>query len=239
MMRNSLVAFALVALGFLSASPGYAQEGRSRTNKESVSLFQVPWQCPAAPEIACGGVAKPILLELERDPNISQAWVNRKGTVLAVVGRERSTRQSRGKVVQALLLEIFEKKVAKELKGTAREEELTRFLSADGWYRGADADSLSSEEADIIGARLVRRIQARTALSDEQARALESGFAKVFKGQFIQSPGVFGAAGKGPIDQKQRNEQLLKVAREHLDAGGLTAFHEAIAKGHRPLAGEK
>lgn len=239
MMKNLFVIFALTALGFFWSARGYAREDNMGPKKESVSLFQVPWQCPAAPEIACGGVAKPILLELEREPNISQAWVNRRGTVLAVVGSEGSTFQSRGKVVQALLLEIFDKKVATELKGKARDEEFTRFLSAEGWYRGAEADSLSREEADIIGARLVRRIQAQITLSDEHARALETGFAKVFKDQFIKSPGVFGAAGKGPIDQKQRNEQLLKVARDHLDAGGLAAFQETIAKGHRPLPGEK
>lgn len=57
-----------------------------KVKADLVSLFQVPLQCPAAPEIACGGRARPILLALESDATISEAWVNRAGNMLAVVG---------------------------------------------------------------------------------------------------------------------------------------------------------
>ncbi|MGH8162953.1 MAG: hypothetical protein ACREP1_01315, partial [Rhodanobacteraceae bacterium] len=36
---------------------------------ERVTIFQAPLRCPAAPQIGCGSAAKPILLELERDPD--------------------------------------------------------------------------------------------------------------------------------------------------------------------------
>src|SRR5260370_39131145 len=54
-----------------------SKEGAS---KMDVSIYQVPWRCPAALQIGCGRHAKPILLELEQNPGVSKAWVNRQGT---------------------------------------------------------------------------------------------------------------------------------------------------------------
>ena len=35
--------------------------------KKDVSVYRVPWVCPAAAQIGCGSHAKPILLELEQN----------------------------------------------------------------------------------------------------------------------------------------------------------------------------
>ncbi|MBI4657581.1 MAG: hypothetical protein HY735_01820 [Verrucomicrobia bacterium] len=72
--------------------------------------------------------------------------------------------------------------------GEAREKELQSFLSGDGWYRGVAVDSLSQQEAGIIAARLVRRIQTKVALSNGKATALESAFTDAFKRRFIREP---------------------------------------------------
>lgn len=235
------VALGIVALSLLWSAAALAQNSRAEIEAEKVSLFQVPLQCPAAPQIACGSLAKAILMELERDPLIAEAWVNRAGSVLVVIGSERSSRASRAKMVRTLLLEIFEKEVATEIEGEARERALTSFDSGGGWYRGEQTDALSREEADIIGARLVRRIQSEVVLSAEKAKALETGFAQVFKDYFLRKPGASNQTRQtsGPGTQTQRNEQLLKVAGAHLDNAGVVVFQEAIAKGHRPLPGEK
>src|SRR5688572_12608991 len=50
-----------------------------------VAFYNVPLRCPAAPEIGCGSRAKPVLLELERVPGINEAWLNRAGTIAAIV----------------------------------------------------------------------------------------------------------------------------------------------------------
>ncbi|MDT7531214.1 hypothetical protein OVY29_21350 [Sphingopyxis sp. SE2] len=240
-MKTLIVALALAVFSTQMPAPSYAQERGAQVQEQRVSLFRVPWQCPAAPEIACGGVAKPILLELEADPNISEAWVNRAGTVLAVVGSDRSSRESRAKIVQSLLLEIFEKQVATEIDGEARQSELARFSSNDGWYRGAQVDDLSREEADIIGARLVRRIQTKAPLTDEKASALAAAFANVFKGRFLSDPAAPASSNKtsGKVSKAERDKQLMTVARERLDPAGVAAFEEALRMGHRPLSGEK
>ncbi len=123
---------------------------------DRVSIFEAPLQCPAAPQIGCGSRAKPLLLELERDSNVSEAWLNRAGTKIAVVWKPESKAKARRGVATKL-----KEQEATEIKGKPRDEAITEFLSGNGWYRGADVDRLSEEEAGIIAARLVQRVEAR------------------------------------------------------------------------------
>src|SRR5206468_5617516 len=123
------------------------------TSAERVAIFQAPLQCPEAPQIGCGTRAKPLLLDLERDSSVSEAWLNRAGTKIAVVWKPESKAQARRSVATKL-----KEHEATEIKGKPRGEAITEFLSGDGWYRGAEVDRLSEEEAGIIAARLVQRV---------------------------------------------------------------------------------
>jgi copper chaperone CopZ len=204
------------------------------TNPNLISLFSVPsLVCSAAPEIGCGPRAKPILLDLQRDSSISEAWLNSAGTVLAVVGTEGSTRESRAKAIRAIL-QAKEGAAAAELEGDAREKQLKSFASGDGWYRGAEVDTLSKQEAGIIAARLVRRIQAKVRVPDDKAKALQLGFADAFNRCITSKPDT-------PQESRlqQYNEQLLKVAQANLDDKGVGVFKEALAQGYSPMSGEK
>src|SRR5215471_8410531 len=69
---------------------------------KQVSIFQVPWQCPAAPAIGCGSHAKPILLQLEADPSVREAWLNRQGTRVAVVWNSEAKKKARREVEKIL-----------------------------------------------------------------------------------------------------------------------------------------
>jgi len=216
--------------GLVAAALSRAKDTAAVPSPDRVSFFKVPWKCPAAPEIGCGSLTKPILLKLERAPGISEAWLNRSGTVLAVVSAESSESASPADAIRALL----EKKGAKAtvLEGAAREQELKSFGMRDGWYRGAEVDKLSIEESGIIAARLVRRTEARVAVPADKAEALKTGFADALQKQFTRG---------APKSEREtlRNEELLKVARAHLDAAGVAAFQQAIAKGYRPEPNEK
>jgi hypothetical protein len=120
------------------------------------------------------------------------------------------------------------------LKGVVRDTALKDFESRSGWYRGGEVDQLSKQEAGIIAARLVRRLQAKVSLSDEKAKALETAFTDVFKKRFTGNP---DKSKQSSLDQ--RNDELLKVAREHLDEKGVEALKEAVASGLRPVPNEK
>jgi hypothetical protein len=131
-----------------------AEGSKIEVKADRISLFDVPLRCEAAPEIGCGSRSKPILLELERDPIVAEAWLNGTGTVLAVVWTEASSRELRTKAIQSVL----EKNgtMVRELDGEARETGLKSFVSGTAWYRGAEVDNLSKQEARTIAARLVR-----------------------------------------------------------------------------------
>lgn len=207
-----------------------AAERKTTMNPDNISLFSVPLVCPAAPEIGCGSRAKPVLATLEQsDGSIAEAWLNSAGTVLAVVGGPNSSRESRAKSVQAALAS------ASELDGDARQQGLVNFLSRDDWYRGAAVDRLSQQEARIIGARLVRRVQAKVSLEDAKARALEDRIAAFFERRFTgRSPDQ-----STPINDKGWAEELTNVARAQLNENEIAVFQGALVSGYRPQPGEK
>jgi len=196
---------------------------------DRISVFKVPLQCLAAPQIGCGSRAKPILLELKRNSSVSEAWLNRAGTRIAVVWKPESNVEDLGKVATKL-----EEQNATEVQGQSREETLKDFSSGKGWYRGAEVDRLSEEEAGIIAARLVRRVEAKTTLPRKKAEALERALA--------------GAIARRTTDDKFTPDKdtvlkleagLPQVAGKYLDKDQIPIFKEAIAAGWAPLPNEK
>jgi hypothetical protein len=160
---------AICWVGVLLPRLANASENTVVTTADRISLFKVPLQCPAAPQIGCGSAAKPILLELERETGVAEAWLNRVGTTLAVVWKPKLDAQTRSNVVAKL-----KEDHATEIQGESRGEALKDFWSGKGWYRGADVDRVSEEEAGIIAARLVRRVGAKTALSKDKPNGFNS-----------------------------------------------------------------
>jgi hypothetical protein len=74
----------LVACALLCTVLGWGQAARTNINAAQVGFYAVELVCPAAHQIGCGSAAKPILLELERNADVSGAWLNRAGTMMAV-----------------------------------------------------------------------------------------------------------------------------------------------------------
>src|SRR5229473_3320747 len=146
------------------------------TSKKDVSVYQVPWRCPAALQIGCGSHAKPILLELEKNPGVSEAWLNRQGTAVAMVWKPDARRKARSEAEKTLK----EQKGAK-LSGKEGAKVLADFECEKGWYRGAEVDRLSEEEAGVIAARWVRRVQAKTTLTEEKAEGLRGAVTEGLK----------------------------------------------------------
>ncbi len=212
----------VVISGLLYLPSVSAEENKMGTATNQISLFKVPLQCPAAPQIGCGSHAKPILLELERDSSVSEAWLNRAGTKIAVVWKPESNAGARSNVATKL-----KKWDATEIQGKSRDQGLEEFSSGKGWYRGAAVDRLSEEEAGIIAARLVRRVQAKATLAKEKAKGLQVALTKMFKEQFTNE------------NVSQKPVRLKDVAGEYLDENQIQILKEAIENGVRPLPNEK
>jgi hypothetical protein len=217
-MKTKLVAVLVSTVLYI---PLANAESAPPVTADRVSVFKVPLVCPAAPQIGCGSASKPILLDLERQPSVLEAWLNRAGTRIAVVWKADSDAETRRKVGAEL-----KEDRATELDGKSRDETVSDFLSGKGWYHGADVDRLSEEEADIIAARLVRWVRAKTTLSNETAEGLQRSFSDLLRKDLT---------GKGA------NQKLEDVARQYLDKNQIKILREAIKdeeaveNGQRPV----
>jgi len=219
----------LTAIGLTCLFSAWLESAETNTaSPDRISLYEVPFVCPAAPQIGCGSRSKPILLALEQKAPVAEAWLNRGGTVLAVVWKPEAKRKDKTATLKAMTkAEEFE---ARELNGAAKKQVMKDFLSREGWHRGSDVDRLSEEEAGIIAARLVRRIQARVPVSNEKAEAMRVEFNDVLKRRFT-----------GPQDNAAPSveERLVKVMERHLDEKDVTTLKETLPRSARPLPGEE
>ena len=193
----------------LYATLASAFENAAAATPDRISVFKVPLVCPAAPQIGCGSASKPILLDLERQPGVLEAWLNRAGTIISVVWKPDSDAETRRNVTAEL-----KEDHATELEGKSRDNAVKDFLSGKGWYRGADVDRLSEEEADIIAARLVRLVQAKTALPKDKAEELQHAFSDTLRKDLT-------GKSTGP-------NRLEDVAREYLDQEQIKILKDAI-----------
>src|SRR5205807_818194 len=200
---------AVLAGGLLYAPFANGAENAMSVTAGRVSVFKAPLVCPAAPQIGCGSASKPILLDLERQPGVLEAWLNRAGTIIAVVWRPESGAETRSKVATGL-----KEDRATELQGDSRDKAVQDFLSGKGWYHGADVDRLSEEEADIIAARLVRWVQAKTVLANDKAEGLQRAFSDTLRKDLT-------GKSTGP-------NRLEDVARDYLDQAQIKILKDAI-----------
>ena len=226
------IKFSLLTLcAFFPAFLAFAQDKPldNAPSPDRLSIFQAPLQCPAAPQIGCGSRAKPMLLELERNPSVSEAWLNRAGTQITLVWKAQSKASDRHSLAAQL-----KEHGATELKGKDRTQAINDFQSGKGWYRGADVDRLSEEEARIIAARLVHRVEAKTTLSKDKAEGLELALSDAIKkrstdGQVKQSQDAMFKSEGG----------LQQAVGQYLDKDQVPILKQAIEAGWRPLPDEK
>lgn len=206
--------FALVQAGFCQPSVESQPHHRALSSKQ-VSLYKVPLVCPAVPQIGCGSASKPLLLELQNNKAIAEAWLNRGGTIMAIVWSEYATRKQRARALKEI---CDEKQLAvKELTGGARNQALKDFQSGNGWYRGADVDRLSAEEAGVLGARWVSRVREKITLSDDKAELLRRGFTEAIKRKLT-----------GKTTRSQAQAEMLSVCRENLEPNDVAVLLEAF-----------
>jgi copper chaperone CopZ len=205
-------------------APASAGEILGSVARNRVSLFKVPLQCLAAPQIGCGSAAKPILLDLERQAGVFEAWLNRAGTIIAVIWEPGSDAETRRNVAA----ELKDDHGTEMEEGAPRDDALKDFLSGKGWYRGSDVDRLSEEEAGIIAARYVRRVQAKTPLANDKAEGLQHALADALRKKLTGDC-------SGP---NQKQSSLEDVAGKYLNQEQLKILKEAVEKGVRPLPNE-
>jgi len=156
----------------------------NKMSKRNVSFFEVPLVCGAAPNIGCGSKSKPILLGLEEQEEITEAWLNRPGTIIAIVWNKSTDIELRNNAAD----EIFKKNKIKveEINGNQYENLSTEFENKKDWLRGEEVDQLSKEEANQITERLVARTSHKTPLAKDKSENLTKELVKVFTTRFTK-----------------------------------------------------
>jgi hypothetical protein len=200
----------------------------NRIDSALISFYAAPLVCRAAPEIGCGSRANPILEGLRHHRAVSEARLNRPGMVIAVIWAKGSTPAARTEAIKTI--EKNRDLAMSELNGEKRETARKEFASKANWYRAPEVDRLSEEEADIIAARLVRRVGATVTLSDKQVDELGKTIASTLKRMLT---------GGCTVSAQSCEAELLGASREHLSEEGMAALKQAISLGYQPLPGEK
>ena len=137
------------------------------TNDETISFYDVPLVCNAAPEIGCGSRSKPLLLELEHQNAIKEAWLNRTGTIVAIVWRGPDRTEEIAKPV-------FERHQIQYIKRINDHETAESFRKEGGWFHGAEVDRLTLEEAQTIAKTSVDAALKDKLISTEEAEEIKT-----------------------------------------------------------------
>ena len=227
MKKALLIVSACSILGSTHVGVGADAKGSKDASNKDVSVYQVPWRCPADCQIGCGSRAKPVLLKLEQGPAVAEAWLNREGTAVALVWKADVKHKARSEAEKEL-----KEQEATRLTGKERAKVLAGFESGKGWYRGAEVDRLSAEEAAVIAARWVRRLRAKTTLTDEKAQGLQNALTDAVTKRLT---------GKMEMPQSQgdRAVVLRRVAGPFLDEKQMELLGEAAGAGMRAMSNEE
>ena len=145
-----------------------------------ITFHSVNLVCGAATDIGCGSRSKPILLDLQKEPSIKEAWLNRAGTIVAVVWKKDV--EPNVKIVPA----SFKKhgKSMETLSGSIYQEQLNSFKN-DRWYKGKEVDELSMEEAGRIAQDIIDPMVKDRVLSKEKSKVLFVEIEQYIQNQFM------------------------------------------------------
>ena len=220
----------LIAVLLLAPTMAWTQSSTGQdTSSDQVSFYRVPLACPAVRNLGCGSAAKPVLLTLEKKNTIREAWLDHPGTTLAIVWKKDVDSSRRTAELQSISDEHGIS--LHELRGAQREQDLKSFDSRQGWYRGAEVDRLSEEEAMAIVDRLVRRAEAKAPTIAGKAEKL-----KVDIGQVIRERLTSCDSRECRASYRRKLEE---TARKDLTETEFAALMEAEKLGYRPVGDEQ
>ncbi len=174
-----LLCFTIFIMVFQGCINGSAE---SATAKENITFYSVPLVCGADKEIGCGSRAKPALVDMEKNDAIKEAWLNREGTVIAIVWKNEPETEKAAKPV----FEKYEIDFT-ELKGNDAQKNLTAFQQKNLWYRGADVDKLSIEEAEHIAETYTDFSVNKKMITQEEADKIKPEIESYFKAELVKT----------------------------------------------------
>lgn len=179
----SIVATTIIVLIIVFSSCTKTPSG---AGKELVIFYDVRLACGAAPDIGCGSRAKPVFIEMEQQEGIKEAWLNRSGTVIAVVGGSAMTDRKQLAAVANPIFKEYEVD-ATYIEDQKRQSYLMSDFRVEGkWYKGVDVDKLSIEEATALAEKAVKFAREAKLLNELEAQAIQSDIETHFKNELVK-----------------------------------------------------
>lgn len=185
--------------------------------KEGVNFFSVNLVCGAAPDIGCGSRSRPILVQLQSHPAIKEAWLNRPGTVIAVVWSDAGEPQA------DLAKRLISKhgRTAELLTGKDHRAQLKRFKT-DTWYKGTDVNQLSIEEAGRIARQVVAPLLAGGLLDEASGTGMLADVEKYIEKELIELEDVSLLSQSSYYDQWAK--EITQIARHYMPEDRIPRF---------------
>ncbi len=215
---SALIVLLLVVAGFIV-------NNKIKTKESAVTFYKTPLVCNAAPEIGCGSRSKPALLALEKNPAVKEAWLNRPGTVIAIVWKDKDQTEKVAKPVFEENNISFTKMKEKEAAPFQK-----TFRTVNQWYRGGDVDMLSKEEATTIAQTSVKFALENNLITKDEAKMIKADVEAYFKKELVKlrtneelnedSENKFMKAMHDIAEKyigKERTEKAMKLYQENCE----------------------
>jgi copper chaperone CopZ len=173
-----------------------------------VTFYEVPLVCNAAPTIGCGSRSKPALLQLEKNAAVKEAWMNRPGTVIAIVWKDKPQTETVAKP-------IFEENNIEYTEVSEEEASLHKKTLAKGkeWLRGGDVDKLSIKEAGTIAKSAVKFGVENKLMTKDEAKKIKKEIEEYFKAELVK------IRTNDQLNEDSENkfvEDMLKIAEKYI-----------------------
>jgi copper chaperone CopZ len=149
-----------------------------------ITFYEAPLVCAADPTIGCGSKAKFLLADLERNPDaIEGAWLNKKGTVIAIKWKDNVSVSKRAQIISAVGTK-HEMEVAPVVDAQAAIYVKT-FPNGAAWYKGKEVDNLSREEAAFIAQKTIASYKKKGLVKDSFAKQFQVDIQKIYTDLFL------------------------------------------------------
>jgi len=198
----------------LFISPNTAQANPANSVQEP-SFYRVPLVCNAAP-FGCGSRSKPVLLDLEKSEAVKEAWLNRVGTVIAVVWQEGISIEDKS----ALAEKVFKERNvnAESISGEDFDIQLASFSAREDWYQGAEVDQLTIEESALITEEIMSRLNLDEIIPVDKVAPMQQELNNYIEKSLLE---VTSADQLNRSFYNEWEKETFRLGEEYLGAGNM------------------
>ena len=188
---------------------GYTVENYYFMNASNitVSFYEAPLVCHAAPSIGCGSKAKFMLLDLEKyNAAVDGAWLNKKGTVVGVKWITTTDENKKTEIIKTVSTAHNIKLT--ELALTEANNYARTFPNSNQWFKGKEVDQLSKEEAGIIAKNTIASYKAKHLIKPSFEKQFQIDIEKIYTDMFLS------------ISYKDLSTETYDKVEEQIQAAG-------------------